>query len=160
MDNYTCTRYRHARMGLLLWGFLLSSISAQAQDSDDGQIPLRAEILAPDDNCQLLLGTGGSIGFGQLAQPTGTETASRMLDPVSGAGGPAGTTLAEMTLLTSAPRAFTLMVSAPANLARSSGTGRIDYALHWAERASNGDPYEAVPTTSAAARRLRARSCR
>ncbi|MFQ5569855.1 MAG: hypothetical protein ACE5G0_09285 [Rhodothermales bacterium] len=135
-------------MGLLLCGFLLSAISAQAQDSDDGQIPLRVEILAPDDNCQLLLGSEGSIGFGQLAQPTGTGTAGRTLDPVSATGGSAGTTLAEMILLTSAPRAFTLTVSAPADLARTGGTGLIDYALLWAERASDGDPYEGVPTTS------------
>lgn len=147
MDNYTLTRSNRTRLGLLLCGFLLLAGNARAQDSDDGQIPLQVEILAPDDNCQLLLGSEGSIGFGQLAQPTGTETTSRTLDPVS-AGGPAGTTLAEMTLLTSTPRAFALTVTPPASLVRSEGTGLIDYALLWAQRASDGDPYEGVGAMS------------
>ena len=148
MDNYTLTRSNRARMGLLLCGILLLAGSARAQDSDDGQIPLQVEILAPDDNCQLLLGSEGSIGFGQLAQPTGTETTSRTLDPINEAGGPAGTTLAEVTLLTSNPRPFTLTVTPPADLVHSEGTGLIDYALLWAQRASDENPYEGIMATS------------
>lgn len=148
MDDYTLMRSTRARVGLLFCGFLLLAGSARAQDTDDGQIPLQVEILAPDDNCQLLLGSAGSINFGQLAQPAGAETVSLTLDPVSAVGGPAGTTLAELTLLTTGSRPFTLTVTPPADLAHSEGSGFIDYALLWAQRAADADPYEGVVATS------------
>ena len=133
---------------VILFCALLLPTSARAQDSDEGQIPLQVEILAPEDNCQLLLGSESSVSFGQIAQPTGEQTVSRALDPVDPSTNPAGTTLADLSLQTNVARDFTLTVTPPADLAHSTGTSLIDYALGWAQRGDDDSPFEGVVAAS------------